>query len=209
MPRRLRAAVVSSTDVTLTGKPAAFRWSTHSAQQPQSGLLKTSMRGRAGPAPKAGQAEAAAAPARPARRVLRSVMSARFRRGSKPAAAQAAGAARRVVRARCGRQRRPFGQALDDGALGPVVALAAMHEMLERRLHGMQLGQLRVELVEVDLGQRLDLPARAAPVLPEAEELADLLDREAQVARLADEAQRADVLVAVLPVAGVGARRLR
>ena len=61
---------------------------------------------------------------------------------------------------------------------------------------------------DVRLRQRLHLAARPAPVLPQPEQLADLLDREAEVARMADEAQRVDLRVGVLAIARVGALRL-
>ena len=62
--------------------------------------------------------------------------------------------------------------------------------MLQGRLHRAERGKLLVEFRDVRLGERLHLPARSTPVLPQTEQFADLLDREPQVAGVADEAQR-------------------
>jgi len=53
-------------------------------------------------------------------------------------------------------------QAIEDGALRPVVPVAAVHEVFEGRLHGQQLGGLLLEFADVCFGQGLDLAARAA-----------------------------------------------
>jgi hypothetical protein len=73
----------------------------------------------------------------------------------------------------------PFvGERVDDGAVGPVVTVAAVHEVLERRLHRVQFLEFLVELLDVRLRQRAHLPARPLAVLPQAEQLADLFDGE-------------------------------
>src|SRR6188768_867226 len=90
------------------------------------------------------------------------------------------------------------GQRLEDRALGPLVAMAAVHQVLERRLHREQMGCLLLELADVRLGQRLDAAARTPAVLPQPDQLTDLGDREAEVARASDEAQRVDVARRIL-----------
>ena len=42
-------------------------------------------------------------------------------------------------------------QVVDDRAVRPVIAVAAMHQMLQRRLHRMQFLKLLVELLDVRL----------------------------------------------------------
>src|SRR5690606_8359462 len=69
----------------------------------------------------------------------------------------------------------------------------------------LKLPQLPVQLPDVRLRQRLDLPARAPAILPQSQQFADLRDGEAEIARLADEPQRADLPLAVPAVAGIGA----
>ena len=66
--------------------------------------------------------------------------------------------------------------------------MAAMHEVLERRLHGLEFLELLVQLFDVSLRQRAHLSAGAHAVLPQSKQLADLLDGETQIARLSDEA---------------------
>jgi hypothetical protein len=91
-------------------------------------------------------------------------------------------------------------QDIQDGAVRPLIAMAAVHKMLERCLHGQQLLGLLLQRLDVDFGQRLDEPARALAVVPQAQQLANLVDGEAQITRLADEAQRMDFAVVVLAV---------
>lgn len=58
-------------------------------------------------------------------------------------------------------------QRVDDRAIGPVVTVAAMHEMLERRLHGLEFLELLVQLFDVSLRQCAHLAARTPAVLPQ------------------------------------------
>ena len=73
-------------------------------------------------------------------------------------------------------------QTIEDGALWPVVPVAAVHQVLERCLHRQQLCGLLLELGDVGFSQCLDLAARASPVLPQAEQFSDLLQRKAEIA---------------------------
>jgi hypothetical protein len=58
----------------------------------------------------------------------------------------------------------------------------------------MQFIELFVELLNVRLGQRAHSATWPLAVLPQTEPLANMIDRETPVARLADKAQRADFL---------------
>src|SRR3546814_14880080 len=55
--------------------------------------------------------------------------------------------------------------------------------------------------------QGLHLGAGAVAVAPQAEESADVLDREAEIARIGDEPQAVDVGVGIVAIAAVPARR--
>jgi hypothetical protein len=57
---------------------------------------------------------------------------------------------------------------VEDRAIGPLVAMAAVPEMLERGHHGLELGNARAQLVGVALHQLLHLAARPAAVAPQA-----------------------------------------
>src|SRR5512146_942072 len=81
-------------------------------------------------------------------------------------------------------------------------------ERLQRALHGLQLGDALVELLDVRERERLYLAAGPALVAPQTQELLDLLDGESEVARLADEAQGMHVGRRVSPVAGICPHRL-
>ena len=100
-------------------------------------------------------------------------------------------------------------QIVQDRALRPLVAMAALHQRLQRALHGLHGGDAFGQVVDVGLGDALDLAAGAGLVLPQAHQLADFLHREAQAARAADETQRVHVGLGVLAVAAVGAAHLR
>ena len=87
--------------------------------------------------------------------------------------------------------------------------MTVVDQVRQRGLHGLELLKLGVEFLEVGLRQGLDLPAGTPLVLPQAQQLANLLDREPQITRLADEPQRADFLVGVLAVTRLGTARFR
>ena len=78
-------------------------------------------------------------------------------------------------------------------------------QVLQRGLHGQQLARLEIQFGDVGLCEGLDLPAGPPTVLPEAQQAADLFDREPEVPGPPDELQRVHVLLGVLPVACVGA----
>src|SRR5688500_12040658 len=84
-------------------------------------------------------------------------------------------------------------QGVKNRAFWAIVTLAAVHQMLKRRLHREDFDELVLKLRDVFLRKRLDSPARPAPILPEPDEVGDLLDREAEIPRPADESQRVHV----------------
>jgi len=76
--------------------------------------------------------------------------------------------------------------------------------MLERRLHRQKILRLSFQLQDVCLSDRPHLPARTRMVVPQADEFTDLHDREAEVARMADESQGMHVAARVLAIARFG-----
>ena len=68
------------------------------------------------------------------------------------------------------------------GQSGTTIAVAVLHELMERAPHRLQLLNLLIELVDVVLGDTADVGARAPAVAPQAEQLLDLLHRKARVA---------------------------
>ena len=71
-------------------------------------------------------------------------------------------------------------QLVDDRAIGPVVAMAAHDEMLQRRPYRAQLRQLFVDLVDMPACDGLHVGTRAGAVAPKSEKTADILDGEAK-----------------------------
>lgn len=77
--------------------------------------------------------------------------------------------------------------------------MAAVHQLLQRGFDGLQLGELGVHLGEMLQRQPAHFAAGPLAVLPQAEQGADLRQREAQVTRVAAEAQRVNLAFAVDP----------
>ena len=76
---------------------------------------------------------------------------------------------------------------------------------MQAALHGLHGGDAFVELVDVCLGNVLDLGAGPQFVAPQGQELADFFYRKAQIAAAADKAQGVHIVGGVLAVAAVGA----
>ena len=79
-------------------------------------------------------------------------------------------------------RRRGFGigQFVEDGTVGSVVALAALHQRFERTLHARHLGNPSIEIGHMHLRDVFHVGAGATPVLPQLEQFADLEARGAQ-----------------------------
>src|SRR5579883_694773 len=69
-----------------------------------------------------------------------------------------------------------------------------------------ELGDPHVELLDVSEGEPLDLPARAATIPVQLEQLADLLEREAKGTRPVNAAQLLHILIIVGTIAVLQAR---
>jgi hypothetical protein len=89
--------------------------------------------------------------------------------------------------------RTPPSRALEDGAIGPVVARAGLHEVRERAAHVGKLRHLRVDLDQVFLRQGFHVRRGATTILPEREKRAAILDREAQRPGPGEKAQLVDM----------------
>jgi hypothetical protein len=68
-------------------------------------------------------------------------------------------------------------QGVENGAVGPAVAVAFVGELLQGRFHRLQFTYLDIEFGDVIIRQLLDLAARARLVQPQAHQVADLLHR--------------------------------
>ena len=94
-------------------------------------------------------------------------------------------------------------------AVRPVVALAAVGKLLERVTHRPHLGDLCFKFGDMIERNPFDLGALPVLVLPEADEVLDAFDAEAQRAGSFDEAQDIDLVRRVDPVSRSGSTRLR
>ena len=79
----------------------------------------------------------------------------------------------------------------------------------ERARHRLQVGDLPVHLAQVLAGDGVHRVAGTLAVLGQIEQGTDLLQREAEVPGAPDEAQAAEVRLAVAPVVPRGATRCR
>src|SRR5689334_16763082 len=80
-------------------------------------------------------------------------------------------------------------EALDDRAIGAAVTVTALDQVREGRTHLCEQRNLPVELLDVAQGEIPDFAARPVLVRPQTQEIADLFDREAEVAGTADESE--------------------
>src|SRR3546814_16177840 len=90
-----------------------------------------------------------------------------------------------------------------------MVALAGVREIEQGLAHRLESDRLAVQLFGAGERQPLDVGALARAVRPQAEQRADVLDREAEIARVGDEAQAVDVGLRIVAIAAVAARRRR
>src|SRR5437763_7703639 len=71
-------------------------------------------------------------------------------------------------------------QLVDDRAVGPLVAVASPDQVAQRLAHRRELAELALDLAEMRRRKGADIGAGALPVAPQRDEIADLLDREAE-----------------------------
>jgi hypothetical protein len=78
-----------------------------------------------------------------------------------------------------------------------VIALAVLHQVLQCIAQLPQLADLVVQLFDMLASQRLDVGTGPLPVLPQFQQLADLLQGKPQIPRTLDECQGVQVVVAI------------
>jgi hypothetical protein len=101
------------------------------------------------------------------------------------------------------------GEVVQDRAVRPLVAAAGARQMLQRPRHTLQLGDAAAQIRDLLLRDRLHAGARPIPVTPERQQVGDRVDAETEVAGATDEAQRVQIGLAVMAVAGLGPRGRR
>src|SRR5215472_8398922 len=93
---------------------------------------------------------------------------------------------------------------VENRAIGPLIASAAMGEMGERPANRLQLLELVVDILHMGERQLAHFGAGAALVMPERQQLLDIGDGKAQAARPMDETEIGEIALvidAVVPVA--------
>src|SRR5574343_1327237 len=85
--------------------------------------------------------------------------------------------------------------------------MAATDEVRQGKLHRLQFLQFPVQEVQMLLGQCLNLTTWACPVLPEANQASNFLNREPEVTRTSDEQQGMQVFLAILTIASIRTAR--
>ena len=98
---------------------------------------------------------------------------------------------------------------IDDRAVGPSIAVTLGGQSLEGLAHCVQLYRLALEFGSAGESDGLYIGARPAPVVPQGEQLCDIVHAKTEIARPPDESQGMDVALVIIPVAGsfAGSRR--
>lgn len=86
---------------------------------------------------------------------------------------------------------------LENRTSGSVITGAMTGQMVERATHLEQLRDPRIKLGDLQRSNFLDFGTRAIALLPEREQVPDLLDRKAQCARLMNEPQHLDIVCTI------------
>ena len=79
------------------------------------------------------------------------------------------------------------GEVVEDRALRAAIPVAVLNELGQRPSHRLQLCDFVIELADVLLRHAPDVGAGTPPIAPQANELGNLLDRKAKIARAANE----------------------
>lgn len=95
------------------------------------------------------------------------------------------------------------GNLVDEGTFGTIVAMAILRKVQQAGAHCRQRGRLAVQPVRLGQRHRLHLGARPVIVAPQVQQLANLFDREAEVARIGNEPQQCDVIVRIIAITAV------
>ena len=97
-------------------------------------------------------------------------------------------------------------QRLDERASGVIPVIASPDCRRQRALHPPKIGNARAHVAKMDGGEIASLGATFVPACGEVEQCANLLDRETQFARSADEAKSCDISAVIGPVAALPER---
>ena len=102
---------------------------------------------------------------------------------------------------------RRWGERFDDPVLGDRAPPTLADKPVELTAQCRQVGDLALDLRKVLAGERVHRLARAATVVGQAEKLAHVLNREAEIAGAADETQPGQVIAVVRSIITRGAHR--
>ena len=97
---------------------------------------------------------------------------------------------------------------IENRAIRPLIAAAAMGEMSESPADRLQLLELAVDILDMGERQLAHLGAGAALVMPERQQLLDIGDGKAQAARPTDETEIGEVALVIDAIVPVTAPRL-
>ncbi len=78
---------------------------------------------------------------------------------------------------------------VENGAIGPVVAMAAIDQRLERIFQRLQLGNLGIDFTKLLLGHRLHIAARPVAIGIERQQQPAFIDGKAEIAGAMEKAK--------------------
>src|SRR5690606_12634730 len=91
-------------------------------------------------------------------------------------------------------QRLVIGQSLENRTVRAIITQTAAGQLRQAGVHGLQAGDLLLQLLQVLAGQLLDHGAASFTVLPQCEQLTYLLNGQPQTACTLDEEQGMDIV---------------
>lgn len=107
----------------------------------------------------------------------------------------------------CSPRRLRRGQIVEYGAVGAVVAVTMLSEIAQCAQHCAHFLHPPFEVGDVRFGEAFHLARRAFAIAPKREQGAHFFQREAEIARAANELQYGDVCIAIVAIAIVAPRR--
>src|SRR5690606_39136796 len=100
-------------------------------------------------------------------------------------------------------------QRLDDPAFGDCAAAALAENAVQLAAQGLKIPDLALHLAEMLARDRVNSLTRSIALIRKSEEVAHLLDREAEIARAANEAETTEMRGRIAPVIAASALGLR
>lgn len=98
------------------------------------------------------------------------------------------------------------GEVAQDRAIGPIITGTTIRQLHQRRSHLLQILHALFQFGRAAHRQQLDIRAAATAIMPQRQQLADLLDRKPKIASPADEVQPSQIRLVIVAIARIPTR---